>query len=59
MRCTPHDLYLHEVQIVDGVGMVVMPRRVEARKEDLALPREVMGRIIRAEELKEDMLPEG
>jgi len=57
MRCTPHDLYLHEVQIVDGVGMVVMPRRVEARREDLALPREVMERIVKAEESKEDMLP--
>ncbi|MCE4601011.1 MAG: KaiC domain-containing protein [Desulfurococcales archaeon] len=47
MRQTPHSLVMHEINIVDGKGMMVT-RPVTARREDVALPGSVRDRIIRA-----------
>ena len=53
MRQTPHDLYLHEIEIKDGVGMIIK-RATPLRREDTALPRSVMEKMIEAE-LKKDL----
>ncbi len=47
MRQTPHDLRMHAVEIVDGKGMIVTGP-VKYRREDVALPKHVMDRILRA-----------
>jgi len=47
MRQTPHDLRLHEIDIRDGVGLVVLGP-VEARREDVALPPSVTRRVAEA-----------
>ncbi len=52
MRQTPHDLRMHEIDIVDGVGMVIIGP-VELRKEDIALPMKVTRKILEAERIKE------
>lgn len=57
MRNTPHDLRLHRVDIVDGVGMVVTPLKEPLRREDVALPREVAERIIEAKARREAEIP--
>lgn len=44
MRQTPHSLQMHEIAIQHGRGLVILGP-VEERKEDLALPRNVMDRI--------------
>ena len=46
MRQTPHDLRLHEIEIVDGRGMVIL-RPTEERAEDHALPPSVRDKIRR------------
>ncbi len=51
MRQTQHDLRMHEIDIVDGVGMVVKGP-TPYRREDTALPRSVIDRIIEAERRK-------
>ncbi|WP_048191543.1 KaiC domain-containing protein [Pyrolobus fumarii] len=48
MRQTQHDLRMHEIEIVDGVGMRVK-QPTPYRKEDYALPRSVVERILEAE----------
>lgn len=58
MRQTAHDLNLHEVEIVDGAGMVVK-RVTPLRKEDTVLPRSVVEKIIEAELRKDLELPFG
>ena len=58
MRQTPHDLRMHRIEIVDGVGMRVLgPLRL--RREDVSLPRDVMEKIKRAKERAKSELPEG
>lgn len=57
MRQTPHSLVMHEVDIVDGKGMVVK-RPVEARREDFALPEHVKRRIARSAEREESAAPD-
>lgn len=47
MRQTPHDLRLYEIDIRDGVGLVVLGP-VEARKEDVALPPSVVRKVVEA-----------
>lgn len=44
MRQTDHSLYLHEVNIIKGKGLVILGP-VQARREDIALPGGVMKRI--------------
>ena len=44
MRQTDHSLYLHEIEIVDGKGLVIL-EPVRARREDIALPGGVMKRV--------------
>ena len=56
MRQTPHSLYLHEIEIVDGKGLVVL-RPVAERKEDVTLPREVMEKMMKAKRMKESEIP--
>ncbi len=58
MRQTPHSLVMHEIDIRDGEGMVVV-RPAKARKEDTVLPREVTRRIIRGRIEEELASPEG
>ena len=48
MRQTQHDLRMHEIEILDGVGMRVK-RPTPYRKEDFALPKSVVDRILEAE----------
>ncbi len=52
MRQTPHDLRMHEIDIVDGIGLVIIGP-VELRKEDIALPSKVTRKILKAERMKE------
>ncbi len=47
MRQTPHDLRLYEIDIRDGVGLVVLGP-VEMRREDVALPWSVMRKVVEA-----------
>jgi len=56
MRQTPHDLRLYEIKIVDGKGLVVV-KPVELRREDLALPANIMRRIRELERMKNHELP--
>ena len=48
MRQTQHDLHMHEIEIVDGVGMRVV-RQTPYRREDYALPKSVVDKILEAE----------
>jgi len=47
MRQTPHDLRLYEIDVRDGVGLVVLGP-VEMRREDVALPWSVMRKVVEA-----------
>lgn len=47
MRQTPHDLRMYEFKIVDGKGIVIIGP-VAYRREDYALPRHVLDKIIEA-----------
>ncbi len=58
MRQTPHDLRVHRVDIKDGVGMVVLGP-VKIRREDLALPPDVVRRIVRAQDAARREVGEG
>ena len=44
MRQTPHSLKMHEIEIIDGRGLVIRGS-VDMRREDIALPGHVMNRI--------------
>ena len=57
MRQTPHDLRMHEIEIIDGKGLTIIGP-VEIRKEDVSLPFRVMRNIMKAEHLKELEFPE-
>ena len=48
MRQTEHSLRMHEIEIVDGVGMRVKAA-TEMKREDSRLPRSVAVRMLRAE----------
>jgi len=50
MRQTNHSLYLHEIQIVPGRGMIVTSPAI-LRREDIALPEKVMRRRSRKDEV--------
>ncbi len=56
MRQTQHDLRMHEIEIIDGVGMRVR-RPTEYRKEDTVLPRRVIEKILEAEERRRREIP--
>ncbi len=56
MRQTPHDLRMYEVEIVDGIGMRIK-RPTRLRREDYALPRHVMLKMLEAELSKELEVP--
>jgi len=44
MRQTPHDLRVHEIEIVDGRGMIIK-RPTHMRREDFALPEKVSRKL--------------
>ena len=52
MRQTAHNLNLHEIEVKDGVGLVIK-RPTPLRKEDIALPKSVVERMVEAELRKE------
>ncbi|MHA1609188.1 MAG: KaiC domain-containing protein [Candidatus Njordarchaeales archaeon] len=52
MRQTEHDLRMWEIKIINGIGLKLV-KPVEFRREDFALPRRVIERILRASEEKE------
>jgi len=52
MRQTEHSLYVHEFEIVDGIGITLMGQ-VDERKEDYVLPYEVKKKIMEAKEKQE------
>ncbi len=56
MRQTSHSIIMHEVNVVDGRGLVVLGPARE-RREDLSLPRTVMDRMASAREAKEREIP--
>jgi len=56
MRQTPHSLKMHEIEIVDGKGIVIKGS-VEMRKEDIALPRQVMNKIRKASQKRDVETP--
>jgi len=56
MRQTPHSLKMHEIEIVDGKGIVIKGS-VEMRKEDIALPRQVMNKIRKASQKRDVEMP--
>lgn len=56
MRQTPHDTRMYEIDIVDGVGIVVRGP-VELRREDIALPEDVTKRIREARRRSEREVP--
>ena len=56
MRQTPHDLRMHEIDVVNGVGIVVK-RATEYRREDVALPEHVRRKIVESKKIKENEIP--
>jgi len=52
MRQTPHSLLMHEITVVDGRGLVVIGP-TQRRREDIALPKPVINRILSAHREKE------
>ena len=52
MRQTPHSLLMHEITVVDGKGLVVIGP-TQRRREDIALPKPVINRILSAHREKE------
>jgi len=56
MRQTPHSLKMHEIEIVDGKGLVIKGS-VDMRKEDVALPRQVMDKIRKAAQKRDVEMP--
>ena len=56
MRQTPHDTRMHEIEIIDGVGMRVKGP-VDLRREDVSLPEDVMRRIKEAKKRSEEEVP--
>ena len=52
MRQTPHSLKMHEINIQDGKGLIVLGP-VEESREDFALPKKVMDKIEKTLEKKE------
>jgi KaiC domain protein len=57
MRQTNHDRHVWEIDVKPGRGIVLV-RRLEERREDYALPRDVQERIKRASEINERFIPE-
>jgi len=56
MRQTPHSLTMHEITALDGKGLILL-REAGERKEDVALPRSVVERLVRAKAEREKILP--
>ncbi|MGC9010219.1 MAG: KaiC domain-containing protein [Sulfolobales archaeon] len=56
MRQTPHDTRMHEIEIIDGVGMRVKGP-VDLRREDISLPEDVIRRIKEAKKRSEEEVP--
>jgi len=52
MRQTQHDLRMHEVDILSNIGLIIK-RPTKYRREDLALPRDVVKKIIESEKKKQ------
>ena len=55
-RLTAHDLRMWEIEIIDGVGMV-LKSPTEYRAEDVRLPRQVAEKVLKAKEKKEMEFP--
>jgi len=51
-RLTAHDLRMWEIEIIDGVGMM-LKSPTEYRAEDVRLPKQVTERVLKAKEKKE------
>ena len=56
MRQTDHDNRMYEIEIINGVG-IVLKKPTPFRREDYALPQRVMMKMIEAEEKKKTELP--
>lgn len=56
MRHTEHDNRMYEIEIINGVG-IVLKKPTSLRREDYALPARVMLRMLEAEERKRAELP--
>ena len=56
MRQTPHSLQMHEIEILSGKGLIIR-KPVEMRKEDIALPNQVITRIQRTIEKRDVETP--
>jgi len=56
MRQTPHSLKMYEIEIVDGKGIVIKGA-VDMRREDVALPKQVMDKIRLAAQKREAEIP--
>ena len=56
MRQTCHDNRMYEIEIINGVG-IVLKRPTPFRREDYVLPQRVMMKMIEAEEKKKTELP--
>jgi len=52
MRQTAHSLVMHEIDIIDGKGLVILGP-TPSRREDIGLPAEVRRRMMKARESKE------
>ncbi len=53
MRQTEHSPYMYEIEIIDGIGLVVLGPTSE-RREDYALPQKVKEKILKAKEKSEE-----
>lgn len=56
MRQTNHSLQMHEIAILPGKGLTII-KPIEMRKEDISLPKHIIGRIQKAIERKEVEIP--
>ncbi len=56
MRQTPHDLYMYEIEIRDGVGLIVK-RKTRYRREDITLPQSVTEKVKEALKKKRGEIP--
>jgi len=58
MRQTQHDLKMYEIDIRDGIGLIII-RPTKYRREDLILPQKVVEKMLETALKKELEIPEG
>ncbi|MEN2974245.1 MAG: KaiC domain-containing protein [Candidatus Caldarchaeales archaeon] len=56
MRQTNHSRYLHEIDIIQGKGLVILGP-VEMRREDLSLPKDVFRKIVNSKKKSVGEIP--